>query len=343
MPSVARIHLRSGSIYLNEAKFPILKNNITMFSVIIPTFNRCELLRQTLATVIQQTESSWEAIIIDNHSTDATEDVVESFRDPRLKLFKFRNEGIIAASRNYGISQAKGEYVAFLDSDDLWLPRKLESARASIEKGQSDLLSHSVMYFDGEHEIRTHVPPFESCEGIEAAKKILLKGNGLVTSSVIARTSLLRSAGGFCEDPKLTTAEDWDLWLRLTEAGGKLTIAQDKLAKYRCHPEGMSKHLRIRTDAANAVIDRHVTLRPDIYDPLKAEIKHCRAYIYFNAAKDALESGNRDELAYYLNKAISADSSFLNAWVLNVLTKISLGLSRCLMRSHLKLRGFRGN
>src|SRR5262245_23810861 len=89
-------------------------------TVVIPTYNCADLLRQALASVVTQTRSDWEAIVVNNASTDNTLVAVAACRDPRIRVIEFRNQGVIAASRNRGITEAQGEWVAFLDSDDLW-------------------------------------------------------------------------------------------------------------------------------------------------------------------------------------------------------------------------------
>src|SRR3989338_2810117 len=97
-------------------------------SIVIPTYNRACDLERALKSVLAQTYSNWEALVVDNHSSDNTDDVVKSLNDSRLKLFKIHNDGVIAASRNAGVKHATGEYIAFLDSDDWWMPQKLEES-----------------------------------------------------------------------------------------------------------------------------------------------------------------------------------------------------------------------
>ena len=89
-------------------------------SVVIPTYNHAKFLGKALESVIYQTYRNWEVIVIDNKSTDGTRQVIENYKDPRIQYFKISNDGIIAKSRNLGINVAKGEWIAFLDSDDWW-------------------------------------------------------------------------------------------------------------------------------------------------------------------------------------------------------------------------------
>ncbi len=106
--------------------------DIPFFSVIIPTFNRADFLSQTIQSVINQKFQNWECIIVDDGSTDNTKEVVNSFNDSRIKYFYKKNEERSIA-RNYGIQQARGQYICFLDSDDLYYPNHLSSLFTKIE------------------------------------------------------------------------------------------------------------------------------------------------------------------------------------------------------------------
>ena len=97
-----------------------------LVSIIIPTYNRANDLKRALQSVFDQTFTDWEILVVDNHSIDETDSLIKSFNDPKIKLLKIHNEGVIAKSRNLGFKHALGEYIAFLDSDDWWKPKKLE-------------------------------------------------------------------------------------------------------------------------------------------------------------------------------------------------------------------------
>ena len=99
---------------------------IPIVSIVIPTYNHAKFISKALKSVIDQTYKNWEAIIIDNESIDETYKLINNFNDQRIKYFKIANDGVIAKSRNLGINEAKGEWIAFLDSDDWWTKDKLE-------------------------------------------------------------------------------------------------------------------------------------------------------------------------------------------------------------------------
>ena len=117
-----------------------------LVSVVIPTYNRASDLKRALKSVLYQTYFNWEVLVIDNFSTDGTNELISEINDVRIKLFKIKNEGVIAASRNLGIKLSMGEYVAFLDSDDYWLPKKLEISLKFLKEG-ADIVYHDLHLF----------------------------------------------------------------------------------------------------------------------------------------------------------------------------------------------------
>ena len=123
--------------------FILNQNSTPLISIIIPTYNHANFLGKALESIIHQTYSNWEAIVIDNHSTDETNQVIYKFNDRRIRYLKISNDGIIAKSRNLGINVAKGEWIAFLDSDDWWTKDKLEICSKNISE-KVDFIYHKL-------------------------------------------------------------------------------------------------------------------------------------------------------------------------------------------------------
>ena len=98
-----------------------------LISVVIPTFNHADFLELAISSVVEQTYQNFEIVIVDNHSNDHTIEVLDSFNDDRIHLHKINNNGVIAASRNLGVDHSKGEWIAYLDSDDYWYPTRLQT------------------------------------------------------------------------------------------------------------------------------------------------------------------------------------------------------------------------
>jgi len=117
-----------------------------LISVVIPTYNRADDLKKAIESVINQTYADWELLVIDNHSTDHTREIIDNINDKRIRLFEIDNQGVIAASRNLGINNSKGKYVAFLDSDDIWTEDKLEKSMFWLNQGY-DVVYHDMDIF----------------------------------------------------------------------------------------------------------------------------------------------------------------------------------------------------
>jgi len=180
-------------------------------SVIIPCYNAEETISKTIESVISQTYKEYEIIVIDDGSTDNTVDTV--YRNfTNVKIFSQKNSGVSVA-RNKGVSLAKGELIAFLDSDDIWMPEKLEKQVAVIDFG-----------YDMVHNPANNVCKIGSNEWIPDTTVIkevkegdylkeLFTGNFIVTSSVVIKKDCLVDVGGFRKNFK--NCQDWDLWIRV--------------------------------------------------------------------------------------------------------------------------------
>lgn len=188
-------------------------------------------MSRALKSVRAQTYSHWEALIVDNHSSDNTDDVVKSFSDSRIRLLKIHNDGVIAASRNLGIKHARGEYIAFLDSDDWWMPQKLEQSIKYLVQG-ADVVYHDLflvtrsdqrIFWRKERTRRLNPPVF---------RDLLVNGNALNNSSVVLRKSTLQEIGGMSEDIALVAMEDYDAWLRAAKITEKFKRVPKTLGYY---------------------------------------------------------------------------------------------------------------
>ena len=107
------------------------------FSVVMPTYNQAKYLKASIDSVLRQSYKDFEIIIIDNYSTDETQKIIKKYKSRRIRAIKFRNKGIIAASRNLAIKNSKGQWIAFLDSDDMWFKNKLRKIYKEINKNKN--------------------------------------------------------------------------------------------------------------------------------------------------------------------------------------------------------------
>jgi glycosyltransferase involved in cell wall biosynthesis len=178
-----------------------------------------------------QTYPDWEAIIVNNYSKDDTVQVVNSFVDPRLRLVNYRNDGVIAASRNEGIRRARGDYVAFLDSDDWWKPQKLEESVKHLEQG-ADVVYHDLLFVTSPRQRFF----WRTARARELKSPVftdlILNGNGLCNSSVVVRRKHLEAINGLAEERDLIGSEDYDAWLRIAKHTEKFKRIRRTLGYY---------------------------------------------------------------------------------------------------------------
>ncbi|OQX54719.1 MAG: hypothetical protein B5M53_05570 [Candidatus Cloacimonas sp. 4484_209] len=186
-------------------------------SVIIPTYNRAHLIRRAIQSVLNQTYQDFEIIIVDDGSTDDTEEVVKSFKNERIRYIRQeKNEGA-AAARNTGIKMAKGEYIAFQDSDDEWLPEKLEKQMKILENASPDL---GVVYtsawkvWDGK-KIYEKSPTIMPYEGYICKDRIDLRVKGIFLQSALIKKRYLLEIDML--DESLPRYHDLDLFIRLAK------------------------------------------------------------------------------------------------------------------------------
>jgi glycosyltransferase involved in cell wall biosynthesis len=183
---------------------------VPLVSVIIPTYNRAALVAEAVASVEAQTFRDFEILVVDDGSTDATLEALARLEG--VKVLRRRSRDGVAAARNVGAAAARGEWLAFLDSDDLWLPEKLARQMAYLEARPGLLLCQTDETWV-RHGLRVNKP--------ESHKKVAgriflpsLKRCMVSPSAVVLNRRLFLDHGGFDED--LPAAEDYDLWLRLT-------------------------------------------------------------------------------------------------------------------------------
>lgn len=183
-----------------------------LVSVIIPTYNSEKLLLLAVQSVLNQTYGDFEIIIIDDGSTDNTKQALGQFKDERIKYIYQENAGP-AVARNKGINLAKGEYVAFLDADDKWVPEKLE-IQINVFKENKDIgLVYSAIDMEVESFQEREIERHKNCKTKEDLVKHLLFNAIGIVPSIIVKKDILNQAGLF--DANLRLGEDWDLWIRI--------------------------------------------------------------------------------------------------------------------------------
>jgi glycosyltransferase involved in cell wall biosynthesis len=208
---------------------------VPQVSVIIPTHNRAALVREAVASVTAQTYRDYEILVVDDASSDDTREALAAWREVRVLRQACRRG--VAAARNLGIAAARGEWLAFLDSDDLWLPEKLARQMAHLQDQPHLLISQT-----DETWVRRGVRVNKPAAHRKVAGRIFfpsLERCLISPSAVILNRRLLEAHGGFDED--LPAAEDYDLWLRLTWRYEVGLVDEPLVIKRGGHPDQLSR------------------------------------------------------------------------------------------------------
>ena len=255
---------------------------VPLVTVVIPTHHRCALLTRALRSATSQHDAAVQIIVVDDGSTDDTYATVAGLADDRICVVRHERPLGVSAARNRGIAEADGEWIAFLDDDDLWAPDKLRLQVASAEATGRDWSYGGSVTLLPTLEISGAGPP----PSAEAACRDLPLRNIVPggASNVVVRRRLLKRVGTF--DPSLRHMSDWDLWIRLGIAGPPAVIDEPVVA-YRLHAGNASNDT---TDIARemSVIERR-------YDHLRRGSPVDRAYVYRWIAWSALRMGRRRE------------------------------------------------
>ena len=261
-----------------------------LVSVIIPTYNRGWILKEAIDSVLSQTFTDYELIVVDDGSTDNTTDILKFY--PEIKLIRQENRGVSAA-RNMGVKASSGKYLAFLDSDDLWLPGKLEKQVNFFDKNpDADICQTEEIWIRNGTRVnpkKKHLKPsgmiFEKC--LELC---------LVSPSAVMMTrEVFDEAGGF--DETLPACEDYDLWLRITCRYPVYLIEEPLTIKRGGHKDQLSKMPcldKFRIKSLEKIL-KSGNLNPQQYEAaVKALEEKCRIY-----ASGCEKRGRYAEARYY--------------------------------------------
>jgi glycosyltransferase involved in cell wall biosynthesis len=235
-----------------------------MVSVVLPSYNRAHLIRRAIASVLSQSYRAFELIVVDDGSTDGTREVADTFDDPRIQYIRHsRNRGA-AAARNTGIEASQGEYIAFQDSDDEWLPHKLER--------QMDVLTRSSpqigVIYSGFWQVRgsskrlypprsrrwASLLPSEVRRLEGDVRTALLRGNLVTTQAAVVRRACFEKVGTF--DERLPCLQDWELWLRISQHY-HFAFVDDPLLVVYPTPDSISGDSEAFAEAFRLILDAH--------------------------------------------------------------------------------------
>jgi glycosyltransferase involved in cell wall biosynthesis len=223
-------------------------------SVVIPAYNAMRYLPTTLESLTQQTFTDFEVLIVNDGSSDEIVEWVAGLTDSRVKLISQTNQGA-AIARNTGIAHAQGEYVAFLDADDLWMPTKLAKQVQCLDDQPTVGLVHTWMaIINPAGQPTGRIIPSET-EG--NAWQQMAEKNTVACSSAMVRRCCFDIVGGFLPQPQgcLIGVEDWDMWIRIASQYS-FAVIREPLLLYRQHPDNGSNHWQSMERAFHDVIER---------------------------------------------------------------------------------------
>ena len=204
-------------------------------SVVIPTRNRCHVLELALRSVLRQQDVELEVIVVDEASTDGTSAMLAAVRDDRVGVIRHERPLGVATARNRGAAEATGEWLAFLDDDDLWAPDKLPSQLDAARAGARDWVYTGAVNITDAGRIVSGRPPLAPDDIVTALPRYnAIPGGG---SNVIVRRTAWVSAGPF--DSRLRNTEDWEMWIRLAKQGSPAWVCRPLVA-YRVHQSNAS-------------------------------------------------------------------------------------------------------
>ncbi len=268
------------------------RDNKPLVSVIIPTHNRATIVPQAINSVLQQSFTDYELIVVDDASTDDTADRLQAGYGEKIKYIKKLSNAGPSAARNTGIQVARGIYIAFLDDDDEWLPEKLQ-LQLPIMKQNPDV---GVVYcgcflVDEGGAIAGQIKP----EKRGYIFNDLLHKNYLITSAALIRKEILEKVGGF--DESLAACEDWDLWIRISQQC-LIEYVDELLLRYKVHKQNIHHDMQKMEKNTFMVLDKRlsdidITARNKIY----CEQSTFWAWEYYRA-------GNKSDFSRLLVQAL---------------------------------------
>jgi glycosyltransferase involved in cell wall biosynthesis len=268
---------------------------MTEVSVIIPTFNRAKRVCRAVSSVLDQTYSDFKVIVIDDASTDGTIESLKEFGN-RIEVIRHSENKGVSAARNSGIKKAEGKYIALLDSDDYWMPEKLQ-VQIDFFKNNPDALICQA----GEIWIRNGTRVNPAKKHLKPSGDIFIPSLKLCLvspSAVIFNKSLLDEVGLF--DEEFPVCEDYDLWLRISYKYPVYLIERGLLVKEGGAPDQLSSSMpgmdRFRIRAMEKIYNRHVLNDVQEKALLKELEKKCRVY-----GEGCIKRGKIEEGEYYLN------------------------------------------
>jgi glycosyltransferase involved in cell wall biosynthesis len=287
-----------------------ISNEKISFSIVIPTYNHASYINRCIDSLMSQTYTDWEAIIVNNFSEDNTIELIEAYKDQRLKIINYRNNGIIGASRNIGIKNSKYEWICFLDSDDWWYSNKLEVVYKYITNNPHvDVICHDLIMnnsLSGKKKLMRCGPvvPNLYCD-------LLKFGNRFFNSALaIKKSSLEKYKIMVNESKEIFSVEDYDFCLQLASCNSQFACVNLPLGEYTAGISNIS-NTKIHIKNHEYLLRKHVfeiqTFEPNgpkLWGEVVSQINILNAIVSFR------QNRYRDSINYLLMAIKTSRSDF---------------------------------
>ncbi len=273
-------------------------------SVIMPVYNGERFVADAIQSVLDQNFEDFELICVNDGSTDSSQEIIDSFADPRLKRLSQKNLGQ-ASARNIGIRFSTGDFISFLDQDDIYLPSCIEERLKYFQKFSDAIFVYndSIIIDEDDHMIESSILRYRIVQPVSGRcfRELFLDGTFIAPSAVMVKKEIFDDIGVF--DETLWGADDYDLWLRIAYKNF-LYFLSSSLIKYRVHSHNFSKktlHMEERTALA---LEKAAENVPDIEKIIGKSALRRRLYqACFDVAYRALTADELDTGRYWLKKA----------------------------------------
>ncbi len=276
----------------------------SLVSVIIPAYNVAPFIAETLESLFAQTRGDFEAIVINDGSTDETGERLAPYRD-RIVYISQKNSGVMAA-RNAGLRASRGSYLATLDGDDLWEPKFLETLVGMLESdpGLDAAYPNAAFYGSPKFAGRLHQDVFPVTEPVTFDR--VLRRECYIFSSLVFRREVLDEVGMFDESLEGQGAEDFELWLRMLQRGHRFKFTTEPLVRYRWRHNSLSNTGVGLLSCLVSVYEKFLVsemTNEEQREWIRSQLPELRARLSYACFKDAMAGERYEEAAGHLAKA----------------------------------------
>jgi glycosyltransferase involved in cell wall biosynthesis len=274
-----------------------------LFTVILSTYNRRDLAPRAIKSVLGQTFSDFEFIIIDNGSTDDTAYVINEFKDARIRFLKNPNPTKSCdAPRNMGIEMARGAYTAFIDDDDTWFPQRLEKVNRAFEKnpGVAAVCHYENVINNGKFERVNKYGPWS----VDFHEKLIYDGNCLSPCALTIKTETLRKLGGFDLSDEICGVADYEMWIRLAANGVRFYFIEEALGNYNQTGANFSTTDPLYNCKIAKIAENHIAgLENTVPDNVSRRGQVRLLSLYLSAARGFIYRGRLKDASQWLFKS----------------------------------------